>query len=515
MKPATLRELLRLLLSTRFSSRHIAKLTGLSKTTVLRYRSRMNMNPLSWEELSRLDDTALFKLIRPSSNLQTKKRVPDWAYIHNQLQAKHQCRVQIWEEYCRISPVDAYSYSQFNKLYHDYCKTIDLSMRQTYEPGDVCFVDFAGKRLSYIDSSSGEQHKVELFVGVLGYSQLIFCVATHSQKQVDWVWAHEKMLKFFDGIPRLIVPDNLKAAVVRTGSIPKINRIYQELAQHYGFVIEPARVRHPKDKSLGEIGVLLVTRWITVVLKRRQFFSLDEINLAIAELLPELNQRIFKRYDGCRQSRFDETERSALQPLPKQPFEYGEWLPGQTVPSDYHVYVHNHAYSVPYNFVGTKVEVKVGLQKVEIFHQHRRIALHPRSHQKGLATTHAEHRPPSHRAYARQSQDYYVGWAKDYGPDVLAVVTAQFAGIPEHSLKGIRACSKLQKLCRQYGADRFRKACTCATDIQSLTVSSVHSVLQSHLDEHTRPENTRQYKLPSHTNVRGSSYYAKNDGGLK
>lgn len=129
-------------------------------------------------------------------------------------------------------------------------------MQQHYEPGDVCFVDYAGKRLSFVDSATGQTQKVELFVGVLGYSQLIFCIATASQKQEDWIYAHEQMLKFYRGTPRLIIPDNLKSAVTKTGRFLTVNRAYQELAHHYGFVVEPARVRHPQDKSLGEMGAL-------------------------------------------------------------------------------------------------------------------------------------------------------------------------------------------------------------------------------------------------------------------
>ena len=514
MKPAVLRELLRLLLSTHFSGRHIAHLLQVSRRTVDRYRALVKGSSFILKELNQLSDSELQQKFNPSYSDSSEKRVPDWTHIHELMHVKHQTRIQLWEEYCRINPASAYSYSQFNKHYKDYLQTIDFSMRQTYEPGDICFVDFAGKRLSYTDSATRQNHKAEIFVGVLGYSQLIFCIATESQKQEEWIWAHEQMLMFYGGVPQLIVPDNLKSAVTKPGKDPIINRAYQEMAQHYGFVIDPARVRHPQDKSLAENGVLLVTRWITVALKRRQFFSLNEINQAIAELLPALNQRPFKRYEGSRQSRFDGAEHPTLQPLPEQSFENGTWLPSQKVPNDYHVYVYNHAYSIPYRFVGSPVEVKVSRQKVEIFHEHRLIALHPRSDTPGAATTNAEHRPPRHQAYAAQTQTYFMNWAKNCGSEVMAVVAAQFEGLSEHSLKGIRACSKLQKLHRQYGAERFKNACACVTDIQSLTVSSVRSVLQCRLDENNPAIQSLQHKLPSHSNVRGAAYYANHERGL-
>ncbi|GAB3036682.1 IS21-like element ISPsy14 family transposase [Bowmanella dokdonensis] len=462
---------------------------------------------LTPEEMEQLTDNQLVcQLSQPGPTVSTKRQ-PDWPHIHHLMQARHQTLIQLWEEYRSIRPQDAYCYSQFTHYYREYVKSIDVSMRQYYAPGEVCFVDFAGKRIPWTETQTGEEHFAEIFVGVLGHSQLVFAMALRSQKLEDWLGAHQKMLAYYGGVPQLVVPDNLKSAVTTPSKFPEVNHSYQELAEHYGFVIDPARVRRPQDKSLAEIGVLLVTRWITVVLRRRQFFSIAEINQAMQELLEQLNQRRFKRYAGNRRERFEDAEKEALSSLPVKVFDIGCWLHQQKVNRDYHVYVLGHAYSVPYELTNQHVDIKVCQSKVEIYFQHKLVVVHLRSFVQGGATTENRHRPKSHQAYAEQSRAHFKQWAKSIGESALALVSAQFADKPEYSLQGCRASAQLQKLARQYGHSRFEKACQCACEIQSLTVSSVRSILQCRLDEPGQDDGPVQSQLPLHHNVRGAEYY--------
>jgi DNA replication protein DnaC/transposase len=478
MSTTTLRQLVRLILTTNFSNRRIAKITGVSPNTVKNYRSKCHDKHIKLLDMNDMADNQFTRCLSNPKKTDTGKRLPDWPYVHELMQVKHQTLIQLWEEYRSICPADAYSYSQFTHYYRLYVKTIDISMRQYYQPGEVCFVDFAGKRIPWIDSDTSEEHFAEIFVGVLGCSQLIYACALRSQKLEDWLNAHQTMLAYYGGVPQLVVPDNLKSAVTTPGKFPVINHSYQELAEHYNFTIEPARVRRPQDKSLGEIGVLLVTRWITVILRRRTFFSIAEINQAIAELLEPLNQRPFKRVQGNRRERFESLEASCLAPLPKGTLEIGRWIHQQKVNRDYHVYVHGHAYSVPYELVGQHVDVKVCHQKIEFYFQHKLVTFHARSFVDGGTTTDNNHRPSSHQAYAKQSKAHFVEWAKQLGESALSLVMAQFYGRPEYSLKGCKACTQLQKLALQYGNQRFESACYCACEIQSMTVSSVRSILQ-------------------------------------
>lgn len=511
MSIQTLRQLLRLLLTTNYSNRRIAQLVGISPNTVRAYRRKRRETSVTLAELEQDSDDQLLNRLNPYTPTDSIKRQPDWAYVHHLMQEKHQTLIQLWEEYRSIHPVDALCYSQFTHWYRQYVKSIDVSMRQYYVPGEVCFVDFAGKRIAWTEPQTGETHYAEMFVGVMGYSQLVFAKALRSQKLEEWLEAHQAMFTYLGGVPQLVVPDNLKSAVTRPGKFPEVNHSYQELAEHYGCVIDPARVRRPQDKSLAEIGVLLVTRWITVVLRRRRFFSVAEINQAMAELLEQLNQRPFKRYQGNRRERFENTERAALSVIPNQPFDIGRWLHLQKVNRDYHIYVHGHAYSVPFELTGLTVDVKVCQNKVEIYFHHKLVAVHLRSDVQGGTTTENSHRPKSHQAYAAQSKAHFTQWAADMGENAIALVSAQFEGLPDHSLQGCKACSQLQKLARQYGQSRFERACQCACEIQSLTVSSVRSILQCRLDEPAGDVTPIQGQLPLHHNVRGARYYF--DGG--
>lgn len=507
MSTNTLRQLLRLLLSTNYSNRRIAQLVDTSPNTVRAYRHKLREQPLTPDEINQLTDNQLVRHLSTQKLADSGKRQPDWPHIHHLMQAKHQTLIQLWEEYRSVQPSDAYSYSQFTYYYRDYVKSIDVSMRQYYRPGEVCFVDFAGKRIPWTDINTGEMHWAEIFVGVLGYSQLVFAMALRSQKLEDWLAAHQRMLSFYGGVPQLVVPDNLKSAVTTPGKFAEINHSYQELAEHYGLVIEPARVRRPQDKSLAEIGVLLVTRWITVILRRRQFFSVEEINRAMEALLEQLNQRPFKRVEGNRRSRFEDMEQAALMCLPDKSFDIGRWVHQQRVNRDYHVYAHGHAYSVPYELTNQLVDIKVCQSKVEIYFQHKLVAVHVRSFDKGGTTTENSHRPKSHQAYAEQSKAHFIEWATGVGENALALTMAQFDGLPEYSLKGCKASSQLQKLAKQYGTNRFEKACACACNIKSLTVSSVRSILQCRLDNPLPEDIPIQAALPLHHNVRGADYY--------
>jgi transposase len=511
MKIQTRKEMVRQLLTTDYSNHHIARNINVAPNTVRRHKLILSRILLDWQQVKQMHDELFEALFSQKKQADKHKRLPDWGLVHKQMQAhKHQTLVQLWEEYCSIEPSSAYSQSQFNFYYNQHLKSVGLSMRQTHYAGECVYVDYAGKTIPWINSETGEQCFAQVFVGVLGCSQYTFAFASKSQKLEDFIEAHNQMFQFFGGVPQVIVPDNLKSAVTTPGKFAVINRTYLEQSRHYNCVIEPARVRQPQDKSLAEIGVLLVTRWITVVLRRRHFFSIHEINQAIMELLPKLNQRNFKRLEGCRQSRFEEMDKPKLQFLPNKPFEFAQWITAQKVNTDYHVQILGHFYSVPHQYRNKKVEARVTLNMVELLHNGQRVASHIRSELVGGSTTDTLHMPDSHRAYAEQNSDHYTSWAEAIGEHAVRLVEGQFKGKPGYSMEANKACSQLQSLARLYGNQRFEAACQCAVDIASLTVKSVRSILQCKID--TRGEVTpRQTQLPLHHNVRGAEYY---QGGL-
>lgn len=507
MQHSQYREALRLIHQSNFSNNAIGKALGISPNTVKRCRAVSHEQTLDWETVQAMDDRELLDCFLRKRNRTSDKVMPDWSEIQKLMQVKHQTLIQLWEEYQEQYKCNAYSYSQFTYHYRLFLKKVDVCMRQVHYAGETVFVDYAGKTIPYWDNRTQEQKRAQVFVGVLGCSNYTFAWASASQKLPDWLEAHSKMFAFFGGVPATIVPDNLKSAVTVPGRNLMLNRSYQDLAEHYGCIVVPARVRKPQDKSKAEIGVKLITQWISIPLSRQQFFSLEEMNEAISELLVKFNQRPLKRLPGNRLSRFEELDKPVLKPLPREPYQFSEWTAEQKVGPDYHLLVRGHAYSVPFQLVGEKVSARISANMVELFCLNKRVATHVRNDLQGEATTDPNHRPASHQAYANLSFEHFLSWANRLGESVVSVVEAQFSGKPQHSLSARKACSQLQGLTKQYGETRLAKACQRALTIQSPTLKSIRSILQHNLDATVETLDSVKTQIPSHENVRGSDYY--------
>lgn len=501
-----------LICNTEMSNRKIGAIVGIAYNTVRRYRRLIEKKQLSWANIEAMTGDALERFLGTAARRLSFKVAPDMTHVHRELQRRDVTRALLWEEYRLANPGNALSMSQFNEHYRQYAGKLDLTMRQSHRAGECAFVDFAGSTISWTDPETGKVHWAQVFVGVLGCSNYTFVLALPSQGSEDWCRAHEEMCRFFGGVPQVLVPDNLKAAVIRPGREPELNRVYHDLARHYRFVIVPARIRKPRDKAKAEVGVQFAQRWIIAALRNRKFFSLAEINVAIAELLPRLNERPFKRLPGSRRSRFLELDQPMLRPLPPQPFEYGEWTGSQKVGLDYHIYVYKHYYSVPCALVRESVDARVSQQAVEIFHKGKRVATHVRSHVVGGHTTLPEHQPPEHRQYAEQTEARFVAWAQTIGAAAVAAVRHQFVSRP-YGLLAQQACSTLQSLAKTHGEQRFEAACRRAEAIGSLTVKSIRSILQRKLKDPAPLETAQVLSLPHHANIRGASYFSRSAGG--
>lgn len=504
-----IRDILRLILTTSFSDREIGQAVAVSKNTVRRYRLLAAEHGLQWQQICTKTAAELDEILNKKTGQLTIRRMPDFAHIHEQIALPMVTLQLLWEEYRLPAPDDALSYSQFTHHYREFKGHLSLSMRQVHLPGDKAFVDFSGKRPHYINKETSEKVVVELFVGVLGFSNFTFALAVESQSSPDWVEANVQMLNYFGGVPKVIVPDNLKAAVIKPGANFKLNRIYLELANHYGTVVMPTRSRHPKDKAKVEVSVQIAQRWILACLRRMQFFSLSELNAEIRRLCDALNLRPFKKLPGCRQERLEQEERQHLQPLPADRFEWANWTAPLTVGPDYHVNVERAWYSVPFHLVGETVEARAALKTIEIFHRGARIAAHARC-AEGKTSTDPLHLPPKHRAYAERTPDRFLDWARSVGASTVAVVEQQFDR-PVPAL-GLPACDSLKKLSRQYGENRLEQACERALQIKSPTLKTVRSLLSTGRYRDAHQDEPRQVGLPLHHNVRGAGYYA-NKGG--
>lgn len=498
-------DIVRLVMTSTLSDRDIASSLHVAKNTVRRYRNLTAACGQHWEALAAMEPQALERTFNRRLRTLTQKRQPDFAHVHEECQRHGVTLLLLWEEYRADNPDDALSYSQFTHHYRQFERGIKLSMRQRHLPGERVFVDFSGKRPHYIDPGTGQAIAVELFVGATGYAHYIYALALPSQTLRDWLHAHVGLFDYLGGVPQIIVPDNLRAAVTCAGRDAVINRSYADLARHYGTTILPARPYHPRDKGKVEVAVQIAQRWILARLRHQRCFSLAELNAVIAELLTALNDRPFKRLPGCRRERF-ELERASLQPLPATRYEYAEWQASQRVGPDYHLHVRGHWYSVPYHLVGQTLDVRVTATAVELFHAHRRVACHPLGQETGGHTTDTNHQPPAHRAYGERTQEYYLDWAAHIGPNLQAIVRQQFArSLPA---LGLPACDALRRLARQHGEACLEAAARRAVEIKSLTVKSVKSLLATGRYRAAQAPDSAPVS-PTHDNLRGPSYFTE------
>jgi transposase len=502
-----IRETLRLHEQAGLTYGEIAGALKIAKSTVGKYVLLARTAGLDWRTAQAMGDAELQALLfRAPIPRVSQQQLPNFAAIHQELKRPGVTLTLLWEEYARDNPA-AYKYTSFCVKYRTWAKTLKRSMRQVHVAGEKLFVDYAGQTVPIIDAASGEISQAQIFVATLGASNYTFACATARQTTIDWVGAQVRALEFFGGAPRLIVPDQTRALIRSPDRYdPQPNRIYEEFAHHYGCAILAARPAHPRDKPKVEGSVLLVERWILARLRNRCFFSLAELNTAIAELVTELNRRAFKKLPGCRADAFSELDAPALSPLPATRFQVPRWKTAK-VNIDYHVDFDGHYYSVPHQLVGSSVEVRVIEAMVEIFHANARVACHALSTQRGRHTTTPEHMPAAHRAHLQWTPSKLIQWGRRLGVSTAEVVRWQLHTRP-HPEQGYRACLGLQRMARQYGADRLEAACARALAIRSPTYASVASILKNGLDRHGGAAPTQgSTKLPEHENVRGADYY--------
>jgi transposase len=499
------REVLRLKHACGASERLIAQSLGIGRTTVGEYLRRAAVVGITWPV--DLDDAELERLLfTPAGFYEGPTRPqPDWSRMHAELRRRGVTLLLLWEEY-RAGHPDGYGYSRFCDLYGEWRKGVTATMRQTHVAGEKLFVDFAGDTVPVIDGLTGEIGAAHVFVAVLGASNYTFAEARWSEGLADWIGAHINALAFLGGVPKLIVCDNLKAGVTAACRYePGINRTYQDMAAHYDTSILPARVRRPRDKAKVENGVLIVERFILARLRNRQFFSLEELNQAIRELLDELNARLMRKLGASRREFFETLDLPALKALPDEPYQYAEWKKCRVAP-DYHVDLHGHLYSVPHALIREVLEARVTGTTVELFHRGKRVASHARSALRNRHTTIAEHMPSSHRRYAEWTPARIAREAERIGPATAGLCAAIMQTKP-HPEQGFRACLGILRLAKSYGGERLEAACRRGLEIGATTYGSIASILKNGLDRAFREDGAAEPSPIHHANIRGGGYY--------
>jgi len=497
-----LREILRLRKQFWLSPRKIGITCGVGRTTVQEYLQRFEVSGLPWPLPAELTDDELTRKLFPSKNKETGKPLPDFKDLAIEISKPNMNFMVLWEEYKQDNP-EGYQYSQFCRLFGDYLDARKYSMRQIHKAGEKAFVDF-GEGLSYTDMISGQEVKTRAFVFVWGASISLFACCTPDEKVHSWVNAHTSAVEYFGCCPMMIVPDNLRSGVSKACRYePELNISYAAWAEYYNTAIIPARVRKPQDKSLAEIGVKIVKRWIFTRLRHRQFFSLAEINQAILELLEILNNKIIKSRGKSRKQLFLELDKPNALPLPEKPYQFSEWKKVKAG-INYHVCFDNHWYSIPYEYAKQELEIKATDRVIEIYRKSIRICIHKRGYIKNGYTTDKAHMLEKHRKYLEWTPERIMQWAERYGQSVKGVVKIiiEQKYFPEQAY---RSCLGIISLEKKYSSTRLESACRRALEYHSCSYRSIKRILEKNLD--LIDDKPAAIEKIYHENIRGSEYY--------
>ncbi|MEA3288188.1 MAG: IS21 family transposase [Candidatus Marinimicrobia bacterium] len=488
------------------SVRQIKNALNLPRSTVSDYLKAWGDSDLSLKQMESLNDDQVYTALFGSKVQKSRRPLPDFSKMHTELKKKHVTRSLLWEEYREQHP-KGLGYSQFCEHYRLWSKKVNVSMRQVHKAGEKLFVDYSGLTMEVIDPKTGEISKAEVFVAALGASGYSYAEASMSQQKQDFITSHIRAFQFYGGVTEVLVPDNLRSAVTRANWYdPDINESYQDMADHYGTVVVPARPYKPKDKSKAELSVKLVQRWILARLRHRQFFSLHELNEAIWELLEDLNHRKMRHLNKSRRELFEELDQPALKALPERAYIYKDFKDCK-VNIDYHIQLESDYYSVPYQLAGKVVRARYTSTTVEIYHENKRVATHPRGPGKGIAATITDHMASAHKAMAEWTPSKVISWGKGYGPTTGDLFEKIMADKP-HPEMGFRTC--LGILSRAKGEDNSRVEAVSKRmlELKLYRVKNFKNILSNKTYSQTLDEPLEMTPPDSHhENVRGQQCY--------
>src|SRR5579872_2952420 len=488
----------------------ISSITRLSRNTVIKYVNTFIALKTTWEEINRLPDKDLDELFCKEPEVSLDERlIPLHEFFktqEKQLRQRGVTLLRLWEQY-QIENPEGYKITSFYNHYRLWKRRAAPSMHMTHKAGEKMFVDYTGEKLEVVDPASGELKKMEVFVAILGASQLTYVEAVESQRVEDFIGCCENALQYFGGAPNAIVPDNLKSAVIRSNRYePKLNENFEAFADYYGMAVLPARAYKPKDKALVEGAVKITYIRIFASLPEILPTSLEELNTRIRTLLDAHNRTSFTGRTYSRQEQFDEMERATLQPLPEKRFELRNSSVA-TVMKNGHVCLSTdkHYYSVPYGYISKKVRVLFSKSTVEIFYKYERIALHQRARSAHNYTTDPSHMATQHQVLAEWNPDYFLEQARGISKEVEFYI-AQVLHKKPHPEQAYKSCQGILSFAKRVGHQRLIKACQRAHAYGLYHFRAIEDILQRGLDLFDLEEE-RQLTMPEHENIRGKNYY--------
>jgi transposase len=496
-----------------YSNRKIGTSLSISRNTVNTYMRFFKGSDYTFKELLSLD-TAGLEILFPSHTTITNQRYDELMYYFEGMNKARNhpgfTFLYHYQEYTQRAK-EPYGYTQFMEHYRRKYAKIKGSMKLEHDPGKEMFIDYAGKKLHIVDKATGEIVPVEVFVGILPNSQYTYVEACKSQKREDLIGSCENALRFYGGVPKAIVSDNLKSAVTRSSKYEaQINRSFKDFARHYNCVINPARGYSPQDKALVENAVHLAYQRIYYPLREMTFFSLEDLNREIKRLLERYNNLLFKRKEASRLELFQSVEREYLKPLPHTRYELKEYRRAKVQKIGY-VYFSpdKNYYSVPYRYIGKQTAIHYTKSIVEVYYNNQRIALHPRNPSKGAYSSNKEHLSSTHKYYSDWSPEFFKNKAAHHGSHVATCVGQIIAGVDYPEIGYKRAMGVIQ-LHRSYGSHRLDNACKRALQADAVSYRRIQNILKNNLDQSSlffQDLEEDKPHIPKHQNIRGASNY--------
>lgn len=456
------REILRLS-SLEYTQTAIAESLKHSRNTIRDVIKRSKVKGITWPLDESYTDQKLEELLYPEKMEQMNVfSEPDYEYIHRELARPGVNLALLHAEYlarCAEAGMIGYQKTQFYEKYAAWSVKTKATMRIHHKPGDAMEVDWAGNTLPITDPVTGEQTDTYLFVGVLPCSCFAYAELCRDMKSENWLLCHSHAYTYFDGVPRLLIPDNLKTGITKNTKLDTVvNRSYLELAEHYKTAVVPARVKAPQDKSHAEGTVKYASTWILAALRDRVFFSFEEAYSAVKEKLEELNDFPFKKREGSRRKAYLNEEKEFMQPLPVNMYEPAIWS-NATVPLDYSVSDGLNKYSVPYDLIGEKVQLRITRDCVEIFYHSNRVASHVRLHRRQVdPVIKVEHMPDNHKKYLSYNSESFMEWARTIGENTEKVMKF-FLSEGRSPEQGYKSCQNLIRQHEKYGSKKLEEAC--------------------------------------------------------
>lgn len=487
----------------------VAARTGVSRNTAKKYIQAFKDTGITFEEISELNDKEREDLFGQAREKKLDPRIYDlqkiFPSIDKELKRKGTTRLMLWEAYRRDYP-KGFQYTQFCFYYNRWKAQVNPVMHLDHKAGDKMFVDFAGEKLSIVDKDSGAITEVEVFISILGANQLTYIEAVFTQQKEDFIAACENALHYYGGVPAAIVTDNLKAAVIKSSRYePTINETFADFANHYSTAVLPTRAYRPRDKALVEGAVKIMYTRVYTFIRRAVYHTIEGINIAIRSALEDHNNQLLKGRHYSRRSQFKEVEKIALSPLPQLRYELKKQL-HVTVNKDGHVRLgpDQNYYSVPYRFIGKKVNILYSRSTVEVFYHYERIALHKRDRTPYKHITDAQHLASTHRFLSDWTSEYFINWASSISEDVKLYILKVLER-KQHPEQAYKSCIGILSFARKAGNDRLIAACQRALGYGSYSYKTIQTILEKGMDVFR--EEPPEPSMPSHDNIRGEQYY--------